>query len=422
MKKIINVGRVPAKLWLDDVEQSCLEQIVTLTELPFAYHHVAVMPDAHTGLGMPIGGVLATRGVVVPNAVGVDIGCGMCSVKTSLQADVLDNAKRKELLDRIKTVVPTGFVHQLECQDPSLLPSLDNYDIENMPVVKAQYMAARYQVGTLGGGNHFIEIQRSTAGEVYIMIHSGSRNLGKKVADHYNKIAKFWNEKWHSYQADGLAFLPIEYPEAKKYLNEMQYCVDFGFANRRLMMERICGQVREMFPEVIFEPMVNIAHNYCAWENHYGKNVLVHRKGATRAREGEVCLIPGSQGTKSYIARGLGNKESFCSCSHGAGRRMSRKEAIKTLNLQAEIQRMEQQGIVNCIATQDDLDEAASAYKDIDQVMANQRDLVEPIVELTPLVVVKAPSDSDWRDMRNNRTRENQERQRRATMLEAQAK
>jgi len=396
MKKVINLGRIPAKLWLTDMEQSCLEQVINLTELPFAFHHVAVMPDAHAGLGMPIGGVLATRAVVIPNAVGVDIGCGMCSVKTSLMAEDLDMDRRRELLERIKAVVPTGFDHQSELQDPSLLPSLDDYDIDNMPIVKKQHTAARYQVGTLGGGNHFIEIQRSTTDEVYIMIHSGSRNLGKRVADHYNNIAKYWNEKWYAPDTNDLAFMPIEFPEAKNYLREMQYCVDFGLANRKLMMERICDQMREMFPTVQFEPMVNIAHNYAAWEHHFGNNVLVHRKGATRARKDEICLIPGSQGTKSYIARGLGNVDSFCSCSHGAGRLMSRKAAIQRLNLQAELQRMEEQGIVNCITTQADLDEAPSAYKDITQVIANERDLVEPIVELKPLLVVKAPSDKDW--------------------------
>lgn len=406
MKKVITVGRVPAKLWLDELEQSCLEQVVRLADLPFAFHHVAAMPDAHTGMGMPIGGVLATRGVVVPNAVGVDIGCGMCSVKTSFNADALTHEKREELLQRIQSVVPLGFDHHLERQDESLLPSLDDYDIDNMPIVKSQYAAALHQVGTLGGGNHFIEVQSSKDGSVYIMLHSGSRNVGKQVASHYDDIAKFWNEKWYSKCEEGLAFLPIEFDEAKKYLREMQYCIDFGFANRKLMMSRICQQMTEMFPDITFEPMINIAHNYAAWENHFGKNVLVHRKGATRAREGELCLIPGSQGTKSYIARGLGNKDSFCSCSHGAGRRMSRKEAIRTLNLKAEIERMERQGIVNCLSTQADLDEAASAYKDIDVVIANERDLVE----LSPLLVVKVPSDSDWKSMRNKRTRENEAR------------
>lgn len=410
MKKVITVGRIPAKLWLDDMEQSCLEQVVRLTDLPFAFHHVAVMPDAHTGMGMPIGGVLATVGVVVPNAVGVDIGCGMCSVKTSLKADALDRPKREELLQRIQAVVPLGFDHHVERQDESLLPPLGNYDADNMPIVKSQYKAALHQVGTLGGGNHFIEVQSSTDGSVYVMLHSGSRNLGKQVASHYDGIARFWNEKWHSKGEEGLAFLPIEFAEAKRYLCEMRYCIDFGFANRRLMMSRVCGQLKEMFPDVTFDPMVNIAHNYAAWEHHFRKNVLVHRKGATRAREGEICLIPGSQGTKSYIATGLGNEDSFCSCSHGAGRRMSRKEAIRTLNLQAEIERMERQGIINCIHQQADLDEAASAYKDIDTVIANERDLVKPVVELSPLLVVKAPSGIDWKSMRNKRTRENQAR------------
>lgn len=410
MEKVITAGRIPAKLWLNEVEPLCLEQIMNLTELPFAFHHIAIMPDAHAGLGMPIGGVLATQGVVVPNAVGVDIGCGMCAVRTNLKAEELTQSKREELMERIKEVIPVGFSHQAKKIDASMLPDISNRDIEHMPIVKAQWEAAQYQVGTLGSGNHFIEIQKSRNDDVYIMIHSGSRNMGKQVAAHYNEIAKFQNEKWHSNTAEGLAFMPIEFDEAKNYMMEMQYCVEFGFANRRLMMENICKAMTEMYPEIKFEPMINIAHNYAAWENHYGTNVIVHRKGATRARKGETCLIPGSQGTKSYIAAGLGNTESFQSCSHGAGRRMSRKAAIKTLNLHNEIMRMAEQGIVNCIKTQEDLDEAASAYKDIEQVIANERDLAEPIEELQPLLVIKAPSEGEWRQRRNDKTRENLER------------
>ena len=222
------------------------------------------------------------------------------------------------------------------------------------------------------------------------MIHSGSRNLGKQVADFYNKAAVFYNEKWHSkvpkeYQ---LAFLPIEEDAAKRYMAEMQYCVDFALSNREHMLSAIKGIITQVTGATYYEA-INIAHNYAAWENHFGQNVLVHRKGATRARSNEVGIIPGSQGTSSYIVRGLGNQDSFMSCSHGAGRRMGRKDATRRLNLDEEIKRLDDQGIIHGIRNVADLDEAAGAYKDIDVVMENQKELVETVTKLRPLAVIK---------------------------------
>jgi tRNA-splicing ligase RtcB len=260
-----------------------------------------------------------------------------------------------------------------------------------MHVVKHQYVAALRQVGTLGGGNHFIEIQRDTEGCVWLMIHSGSRNLGKQVADYYNKKAKILNELWFSSvdaKAD-LAFLPFKTDEAHEYYSEMRYCVAFALANRQLMMDRIQSVVSTVLQNVEYKLVINIAHNYAAWENHFGKNVVVHRKGATSARAGEIGIIPGSQGTKSYIVEGLGNPESFESCSHGAGRVMGRKQAIRTLNLEEEKAKLDALGIIHSVRTQQDLDECSSVYKDISQVMEYQRDLVKIKVELSPLAVVK---------------------------------
>ncbi len=263
---------------------------------------------------------------------------------------------------------------------------------KHMPVVHKQYKRALNQIGTLGGGNHFIEIQKSNNDDIWIMVHSGSRNIGLKVADNYNRVAKKLNERWHTQVEKkwDLAFLPIETQEANDYFNEMQYCVDFALANRKLMMETI----KSVFSEITgssYEDnsFVNIAHNYAAWENHFGSNVIVHRKGATSARKGEPGIIPGSQGTKSYIVRGKGNPESFNSCSHGAGRVLGRKQAQRTLDLELEKNRLEEQGIIHSIRRQSDLDEAPSAYKDITVVMDNQSDLVDIIVELSPLAVVK---------------------------------
>jgi tRNA-splicing ligase RtcB len=386
MKKVIATEAKPIKMWLDDLEETALAQAKNLANLTFTFKHVALMPDCHAGYGMPIGGVLATKGVVIPNAVGVDIGCGMCAVKTSLPS--IDKDSLSRIVDLIKGIIPVGFNHQKEAQQ---IPPFAWNEAFPPSVVLTEYDSARYQLGTLGGGNHFIEVQRDHQGFIWIMIHSGSRNLGKKVADHYNKIAVGLNELWHSKveKSAELAFLPINTIEGKAYLEEMKYCVEFALANRSFMMEKIKDCFRAVLPETTFFEAINIAHNYAAFENHFGENVIVHRKGATFAGLKTPGIIPGSQGTKSYITYGLGNPESFFSCSHGAGRRMGRKEAQRTLDLEAEKKLLDDQGIIHGIKEVSDLDEAASAYKDINLVMENQKDLVTGIVELTPLAVIK---------------------------------
>jgi tRNA-splicing ligase RtcB (3'-phosphate/5'-hydroxy nucleic acid ligase) len=389
MKQVISSERIPIKLWINDMEEGALQQAKNIANLPFAFRHVAIMPDSHEGFGMPIGGVLASEGVIVPNAVGVDIGCGMCAVKTSLTEISTDRLKK--IMSRIREMVPLGFNHHKHKQPSALMP--DTSGIISGGIVEKEFENALSQIGTLGGGNHFIEIQKGSDGHVWIMIHSGSRNFGLKVAEHYNKTAKKLNEQWHVavHKSKDLAFLPVETREAKNYMHEMQYCVEFAFANRKLMMSNIEMAFEEQsggnFKELDF---INIAHNYARWENHFGKDVIVHRKGATSARLGETGIIPGSQGTKSYIVKGKGETESFQSCSHGAGRQMGRKQAQKNLNLQEEIGRMDKLGIIHAIRSQKDLDEAPGAYKDIDEVMENQSDLVEILVELKPLAVIKA--------------------------------
>ncbi len=378
------------KMWTTDIDDKAREQIENLAALPFIHHHIAIMPDCHGGVGMPIGGVLACCDAVIPNAVGVDIGCGMCAVKTGwkvekITADVL----RKQIMRGIRKRIPLGMDHHKERQDESYMPQ--GHDIDRLHVVKAQYISAQRQVGTLGGGNHFIELQRDEEGFLWIMIHSGSRNLGKQVGDHYNKLAASLNERWHSVVKPELRlpFLPLKTQEFNDYWVEMQYCVDFALCNRRLMMERIQEVIADALPGIEFEPMINIAHNYAAWENHFGENVIVHRKGATLAREGVVGIIPGSQGTSSYIVEGLGNPDSFNSCSHGAGRLMSRTAAVNTLSLEDEVKKLEDQGIVHAIRSKRDLEEAAGAYKDIDQVIALEADLVRVKTKLRPVAVIK---------------------------------
>ena len=250
-----------------------------------------------------------------------------------------------KIVEEIREKVPVGFTHHKKYQDEELMPQ--NYDIENMPVVKKEYKSALKQLGTLGGGNHFIEIQKDKEKMIWIMIHSGSRNIGKQVADHYNKIAKKLNAMWYSSvnpKAD-LAFLHFYTEEAHSYYNEMRYCVDFALANRKLMLTRVQEVLADFFPKIDYGEIINIAHNYAKWENHFGQNVIVHRKGATSAHKGELGIIPGSQGTKSYIVEGLGNPESFSSCSHGAGRIMGRNEAIRSLSLEDEIKKLDKKGL-----------------------------------------------------------------------------
>ena len=388
MKQVITTEKQPIKLWLDDMEAGALAQARNLANLPFVFKHVAVMPDAHQGYGMPIGGVMASEEMVIPNAVGVDIGCGMCAVRTSLST--ISQEKLKSVLTEIRRTVPLGFKHHQHRQKASLMPQTD-VPLADLPMVAREYESALTQLGTLGGGNHFIEIQKGNDGHVWLMVHSGSRNLGFKVANHYNRLAMELNKRWGSKIPSNwqLAYLPIDSQAGQTYLHEMRYCVDFAYANRKMMMERIKDAVLAVAPPVFFEPMLNIAHNYAAMETHFKKNVMVHRKGATRAQEGEIGIIPGSQGTPSYIVRGLGNRESFESCAHGAGRKMGRKQAQRQLSLDQEKKRLDDQGIIHALRSVGDLEEAAGAYKDIDQVIDNQLDLVEVLVELRPLAVIK---------------------------------
>jgi len=284
--------------------------------------------------------------------------------------------------------VPLGFNHRktpVEIEDAP----------KDAPIVQQEHKSARHQAGTLGGGNHFIEIQRGSDGKIWYMVHTGSRNIGKKVCDHYNALAKELNAKWKvdiPRQWD-LAYLPMDTKEGQRYVTEMEYCQRFSKINR----EYISRAINEAFAQVMgdFDPSAieesyNVHHNYARFEHHYGRDVWVHRKGATSARAGEAGIIPGSQGTKSYIVTGLGNPESFESCSHGAGRVMGRKQAQRTLSLEDEIRRLDEAGVVHGMRNKNDLDEAASAYKDIDIVMEEQKDLVKIKVELTPLGVIKA--------------------------------
>ena len=390
MQRTIKTEKRPIKLWLEEMDSGAMEQARNLANLPFIHSHIAIMPDAHLGYGMPIGGVMATKGVVIPNAVGVDIGCGMCAQQTSLHS--LDSAKLRALLTLIRKSIPLGFKHHKKGQDRSLMPKpKSGVPIGDLQIVSRQFESGRTQLGTLGGGNHFIEIQQGSDGFIWIMIHSGSRNLGFQVANFYNKLANTLSTRFGSKIPKNwqLAFFPLDSEEGRQYLLEMDYCVDFAYANRKLMMERVKNAFLTLAAPVHFGEFVNIAHNYASLETHFHEEVLVHRKGATSAEEGEIGIIPGCQGMPSYLVRGKGNLESFKSCSHGAGRKMGRKQAQRSLDLHAEQKRLEDQNIIHAVRSRRDLDEAAGAYKDIDEVVENQLDLVEVILTLKPLAVIK---------------------------------
>lgn len=386
MERIVNTEKIPIKLWLKEMEEGAFEQARNLANLPFAFHHITIMPDVHEGYGMPIGGVLAAKGAIIPNAVGVDIGCGMCAARTTLKN--IETEKLKEILGEMRKIIPVGFSHHERKQGLESMPEL----ADNLPVVRSLFEGARKQVGTLGGGNHFAEIQKGSDGFVWVMIHSGSRNIGKRVADYYNKLAIKLRKKLQSvipldWQLD---FFPADSEEGRQYFAEMQYCKDFALANRKLMLVNIARIFeRKTSGKIILNETINIAHNYASFEKHFGEDVIVHRKGATQAKKGQMGIIPGSQGSKSYIVRGKGNPESFESCSHGAGRKMGRNQARRILILEEEIKKMNQKGVLHAIRGRRDLDEAPGAYKDIDEVIKNQKDLVEIVIELEPLAVIK---------------------------------
>lgn len=374
--------------WCENPEQGAVNQAINISNHPWLVGNVCLMPDTHEGYGMPIGGVAALDNAICPNMVGVDIGCGMLAVKTNLTTEQVNVDLLKQVMGKIRERVPVGFNHHTTQQ---LSPIFADESWNNSVICLHEFASARYQVGTLGGGNHFIEIQHDENGNVWFMIHSGSRNLGKKVADFYNhkakELCKFW--KQNEIVNNDLAILPIGTNEARAYITEMKICLNFAYENRMLMAQQIMDSFADVFSDFNNLNIINIHHNYAALEHHFGRDVWVHRKGATLAREGTIGIIPGSQGTCSYIVEGLGNEASLQSCSHGAGRKMSRMKAKQALTVEGEAKRMDDLGIIHSIRNVNDLDEAPSAYKDINVVMEEQKDLVKILVKLSPMGVIK---------------------------------
>jgi tRNA-splicing ligase RtcB (3'-phosphate/5'-hydroxy nucleic acid ligase) len=382
----IETDGVPVKVWGADIDDGALAQAGNLARLPFAFRHVALMPDAHVGYGMPIGGVLAALGQVIPHAVGLDIGCGVRAWSTNIPLAEFAPG-RDTVLNDIQRSVPTGF--QWHKASQSGRTTLFD-DVPDIVPLRAEVDKAVKQVGTLGGGNHFIEAQVDPDGIVWMMVHSGSRNLGKQMAEHYDKLAKAENRAGSSTVPPewGLAHLAIDSEAGAEYLEAMRFCLRFARENRRLMAESVRTAVERRFPGVTPTAEVDVHHNYAAAEEHFGEVVIVHRKGAVRA-EG-VVLVPGSMGTASYVCRGLANPESFMSCSHGAGRIMGRKAAMRAFPREQVKRELEEAGVRLFKAKKHDLaEEAPAAYKDIEDVMRHQSDLVEPVVRLTPIGVLK---------------------------------
>lgn len=400
--------KYPLKIWLRDreaIEESCLEQAYNLANLPFVHKWVCLMPDTHTGKGMPIGGVIATKGVVIPNAVGVDIGCGMVFTATNVKvADIRDiqtgnGSIIQTIVGNLMRNIPVGVKRYKTPQESSVLNraqgELEKYQAngELLPLIEDGF----YQVGTLGGGNHFVELQEDEEGYLCIMIHSGSRHLGKAICDYFHNQAREWNRRYYSVVPDEakLAFLPVDTEQGKQYINWMNLALDYAYENRERMMEIACLAVQETIEKhmdirVEFSEQINCHHNYASLENHYDENVWVHRKGATRVREGELAVIPGAMGSYSYVVEGKGNKESFCTSSHGAGRAYSRSGAMAAFTTEQVMVDLKEQGVILGKARKNDVaEECRFAYKDIDEVMAQQMDLVTPIRKLKTVGVLK---------------------------------
>jgi len=396
---------VPVKAWTKGLplEKEAEKQLMNAAQMPFIHSHIAVMPDVHWGLGATIGSVIPTLKAIIPAAVGVDIGCGMMAVQTSLKAtDLPENLK--EIRSNIEKAVPHGRTHHGGRGDrgawadiperqakvwKDLAPGLDTIAEKN-PKVMRKHSNNVNHLGTLGTGNHFIEVCLDEKDRVWFMLHSGSRGIGNRIGTYFIELAKQDMRRWHINVPDiNLAYFPEESDHFDEYVEAVEWAQTFAKTNRELMMQAVIKAVQSSKGIPPFEAnleVVNCHHNYVARENHFGENVLVTRKGAVRARLGDMGIIPGSMGAKSYIVRGLGNKDSFDSCSHGAGRAMSRTEAKRRFSVDDHIKATEG---VECRKDKDVIDETPAAYKDIDAVMEAQKDLVEIAHTLRQIICVK---------------------------------
>ncbi|MBV2091388.1 MAG: RtcB family protein, partial [Candidatus Thiodiazotropha sp. (ex Ctena orbiculata)] len=389
-------GKVPVHIWTGDTESTALKQLENVSRMPFIHHHVAAMPDVHAGIGATVGSVIPTKGAIVPAAVGVDIGCGMNAIRLSLTAAELPDSLRM-LRNRIEQAIPVGF--EMHDRDPvkrsTIVPLAKRLDhiIDRHPAIARMQRKRPYdiwvrQLATLGGGNHFIELCLDENDAVWVMLHSGSRGIGNVIGRYFIELArKDMGDQLGRLPDRDLAYFSECAQHFDDYIEAVDWAQDYAMINRREMMQHMLDVLARHLPHfTITKEAINCHHNYVVREHHFGAEVYVTRKGAIRAGEGELGIIPGSMGAKSYIVRGKGSEASFCSCSHGAGRRMSRSKAKRQFN-RADLE-SQTQG-VECRKDKGVIDEIPAAYKDIDQVMANQSDLVEVVHTLKQVMCVK---------------------------------
>lgn len=385
---------VPVKIWTRDIDLKSIDQLKNVARLPFVFHHVAVMPDVHAGMGATIGSVIATKCAVIPAAVGVDIGCGMLAARTNLTKNMFNERNLHCLMKEILLRVPVGFAQrpketiqwkacepfeeplkEILAQEPTILN----------PMIKSEWHA---QLGTLGGGNHFIELTADEEDRLWVVLHSGSRGIGNIMASFFIARAKtLAKESGEELPDIYLASLKEGTEDFDLYMKAAHWAQAYAMTNRRVMLNDVLDALRTLKSETEIEgEIVNCHHNYVASETHFGETIWVTRKGAIRAKLGEKGIIPGSMGTRSYIVEGLGNKESFCSSSHGAGRKMSRTEAKKHFSVN-EL-KAQTKGVV-CRKDAGVLDEIPGAYKSIDDVIAQQSDLTKTLHELKQILCIK---------------------------------
>jgi len=391
----INKGKVPVKIFTEDIDPKAITQLVNIAQLPFIHSHVAAMPDVHLGIGATVGSVIPTKGAIIPAAVGVDIGCGMNALRLSLHANQLPDSMRK-IRAQIERDVPVGFAKHRKAvvkrsSIAGLSKGLDVIVDKHAGVAK---MLRNYgqtwvnQLATLGGGNHFIEICLDENDAVWVMLHSGSRGIGNVIGRYFIALAKkdMGEQRGHLPDKD-LAYFTEGAQYFDDYVEAVGWAQEYAMTNRREMMALVLKALQHVLPAFeITKEAINCHHNYVAKENHFGEDVFVTRKGAIRAGDGELGIIPGSMGARSFIVRGKGSEASFCSCAHGAGRKMSRTQGKK--NFAVEDVEIQTQG-VECRKDKGIIDEIPDAYKDIDSVMANQSDLIEVVHTLKQIVCVK---------------------------------
>ena len=395
IKTVITKGKVPVKIYTDEVEHEAYQQLLNISQLPFIHSHVAAMPDVHFGKGATVGSVIPSKGAIIPAAVGVDIGCGMNALRLSIKAkDLPDNLRGVRFA--IEAAIPVGFDrHKTDKARASTVRALSvgldevlNKHPKILKMMKKPYQTWVRQLGTLGGGNHFIELCIDENEDVWIMLHSGSRGIGNMIGQYFIRMAQKDMERHiHNLPHKDLAYFSEGAEHFNDYVTAVHWAQDYAMENRREMMRLIVDALKKALPKFgVTKEAINCHHNYVSMENHFGENVFITRKGAIRAGEGDLGIIPGSMGAKSFIVSGKGNPESFCSCSHGAGRQMSRSKAKREFN--KEDLESQTEGI-ECRKDTGVIDEIPGAYKDIDVVMDHQHDLVEIVHTLRQVVCVK---------------------------------